>query len=601
MGSPAIHVTAEVSQEASRSAVVGPQIPEGTQATSDDADSAVVVELEKKVAAAQEAADASSKNLEEVSVSLEKTNASLADANFSLLEMNAKLDKQTASLSEANQTIKTLEADKASLQTEVEKTKADMEDDLGPLRERAAAADKLEEELQASENRIETAMVDLRKEQLRAKKLHNVIEDLKGAVRVFARGRPMSKSEIERGNVDAVDYLDPTSVQINFLKGHVTGAKAEGAKKFVFDSVFSPSSTQEEVFEDAESLLDSVVDGFNVCIFAYGQTGSGKTFTMGGDKKNPGLTPRCVMGLAQRVAEAEEQGYRCSIKIYFVELYNEKLNDLLRKKTEKAKSLEVKMDARKQVYIRNAETVKISKGAKQIMDLFEEGNKARHVSSTKMNSQSSRSHSIFGIAIETTHMQSGKKTFGKLSLIDLAGSERAAKTKATKEQQREANSINKSLSALGDVISALTEGKEHIPYRNNKLTQLMQDSIGGSAKTLMFVNFSPADYNAEETIGSLTYAARVKKVTNNAEKATESREVANLKEQLLALQKQLLQGGGDEESSASSSSESEPETVAQPKASLLKKKNQRKALQKRRANSTTATAAAQASDDSDAG
>ena len=261
------------------------------------------------------------------------------------------------------------------------------------------------------------------------------------------------------------------------------------------------------------------------------------------------------------------------------------------------------VDARKQVYVKNAEIATVAEvgGESQLMELFTQGNKMRKVGATKMNAASSRSHSIFSIIIETEDSSNGAQGYGKLSLIDLAGSERLKKTGATKQQQQEANSINKSLSALGDVISALTEGASFVPYRNNKLTQLMQDSIGGSAKTLMFVNFSPADYNAEETIGSLTYAARVKKVTNNAEKATESREVANLKEQLLALQKQLLQGGGDEESSASSSSESEPETVAQPKAALLKKKNQRKALQKRRANSTTATAAAQASDDSDAG
>merc|ERR1712178_545415 len=140
-------------------------------------------------------------------------------------------------------------------------------------------------------------------------------------------------------------------------------------------------------------------------------------------------------------------------------------------------------------------------------------------------------------------MGSGKKSFGKLSLIDLAGSERLKKTGATKQQQQEANSINKSLSALGDVISALTEGASFVPYRNNKLTQLMQDSLGGNAKTLMFVNISPSDYNADETSNSLTYAQRVKLITNDASKNAESKEVNRLKQII----KKLRAGGNVED------------------------------------------------------
>ena len=215
-----------------------------------------------------------------------------------------------------------------------------------------------------------------------------------------------------------------------------------------------------------------------------------------------------------------------------------------------------------QVYVRNAELVDVSDGPERIMDVFKAGNKKRKVGSTKMNAASSRSHSILSIVVESTN-PSGKAFFGKLSLIDLAGSERSKKTGATKEQLKEANSINKSLSALGDVIGALTTGADFVPYRNNKLTQLMQDSLGGNAKTLMFVNFSPADYNTEETIGSLTYATRVKTIVNTVEKSSESKEVAVLKAKILSLQRQLMGGGGgaggggggpaEDESSASDS------------------------------------------------
>lgn len=156
-----------------------------------------------------------------------------------------------------------------------------------------------------------------------------------------------------------------------------------------------------------------------------------------------------------------------------------------------------------------------------------------------MNASSSRSHSIFAIMVETVDSVTKKTITGKMSLVDLAGSERADKTGASADRLKEAMSINKSLSALGDVIAALSEGEKFIPYRNNKLTQLMQDSLGGNAKTLMFVNFSPADYNSDETSNSLVYASRVKKIVNNASKQAESEEVSRLK----AIIKKLQSGG----------------------------------------------------------
>ena len=162
-----------------------------------------------------------------------------------------------------------------------------------------------------------------------------------------------------------------------------------------------------------------------------------------------------------------------------------------------------------------------------------------------MNAESSRSHSVFCVMVESYNSQTKKTTTGKLSLVDLAGSERADKTGASADRLKEAQSINKSLSALGDVISALSEGEKFIPYRNNKLTHLMQDSLGGNAKTLMFVNFSPADYNSDETVSSLSYAARVKKIVNNAAKQQESEEISKLRAQIKRLQAGLAAGTPD--------------------------------------------------------
>ncbi|XP_058230619.1 uncharacterized protein si:dkey-96l17.6 [Hemibagrus wyckioides] len=153
----------------------------------------------------------------------------------------------------------------------------------------------------------------------------------------------------------------------------------------------------------------------------------------------------------------------------------------------------------------------------------------------EMNIESSRSHLIISIMLESRNLANGSMTYGKLNLVDLAGSERAAKTGAKDDQLKEANSINKSLSALGDVISALALEQAHVPYRNNKLTQLMQDSLGGNAKTLMFLNISPSDCNLDETLTSLIYASRVKAITNHAQRNMESKEITQLKEVILRL------------------------------------------------------------------
>ena len=285
-----------------------------------------------------------------------------------------------------------------------------------------------------------------------------------------------------------------------------------------------------------------------MCIFAYGQTGSGKTFTMTGVRDNPelrGITPRAIHALFD---EAAKMAHQCTVTVrtYFLELYNDGLVDLyhvLDNPGSRAAppKLDVKLDAKKMVFVKNA-VVKDAASADELLNLFEAGNAKRHVGATKMNAESSRSHSIFAILVEVYNRTTKKTSVGKLSLVDLAGSERADKTGATDERLKEAQNINKSLSALGDVISALSTGEKFIPYRNNKLTLVMQDSLGGNAKTLMFVNISPADYNADETVTSLTYASRVKLIKNTANKNAESEEVAQLK----AIIKNLKAGGTGE-------------------------------------------------------
>eukprot|EP01029_Cantina_marsupialis_P013375 TRINITY_DN295_c3_g1_i3.p1 TRINITY_DN295_c3_g1~~TRINITY_DN295_c3_g1_i3.p1 ORF type:complete len:1305 (-),score=501.46 TRINITY_DN295_c3_g1_i3:126-4040(-) len=422
-----------------------------------------------------------------------------------------------------------------------------MEEEMTKLQ---AAADKGKEtqiELNTANKRIVELDKLYREQMLLRKKLHNQIEDMKGKIRVFARCRPMSGSEKEKDCKTAVHCLDDCTMRVD--------SATRGAKEFLFDSVFSPTSGQQQVFDDAETLILSAIDGFNVCIFAYGQTGSGKTFTMTGEPGVEGITPRAINHLYGMFGEMGHSN-TFKVKAYMVELYNDVLVDLFaimqrkgKKKKGRApaeKKLDIKVDQKGMVIVRNVTEIDVKNGD-HLFELFNEGNKSRHVGSTKMNAESSRSHSIFSVVIENYNKQTKKTTVGKLSLVDLAGSERVGKTGATAERLEEAKSINKSLSALGDVISALSSGADYIPYNNNKLTKLMRDSLGGNAKTLMFVNVSPADYNCDETLTSLVYASRVKLITNQAKKTEDSAEITKLKSRIKDLRQQLAEAGKDAE------------------------------------------------------
>lgn len=242
--------------------------------------------------------------------------------------------------------------------------------------------------------------------------------------------------------------------------------------------------------------------------------------------------------------------FEISLSCYMVELYLENLKDLLRPRKEDEKPLDIKKNAHGMVVVEGAHEIPIQ-NLEQANKIFEFGLDNRKTASTNMNATSSRSHLVFSIVINSRNKQTGQRTIGKLSLVDLAGSERVSKTGADKERLKEAMAINKSLSALGNVISALGDGKKkHIPYRDNKLTMLMEDSLGGNAKTLMFVNVSPADYNCDETNTSLLYAKRVKNIKNFAVKNTQSKQtdkmnavIMELQTEITRLEKKLEDGG----------------------------------------------------------
>lgn len=360
----------------------------------------------------------------------------------------------------------------------------------------------------------ETLQKALTKETNQRKQLHNYIEDLKGKIRVYVRIRPLSSSERERKSICVLQKEDSHTCVLR-----------DTNKAWEFDQCFfGEKDTQEKVFQDTKELITSCVDGFNVCIFAYGQTGSGKTHTMFGSPQEMGLAPRVANELF-RVLEEREMSYDIHIESSMFELYNDNVRDLLATTTTKSRNNNTSAPKLKIKLAEHSTTglVEVEHSLKQevltsndLIKLFEKGSKTRTTSSTQMNSDSSRSHLITSIYITLKNKRTSRETKSKLTLVDLAGSERISKTGADGIQLKEAQSINKSLSALGDVISALTTNSiSHVPYRNHPLTMLMSDSLGGNAKTLMFVCCSPSDYNEAESVNSLDFGKRCKNVTNN--------------------------------------------------------------------------------------
>ncbi len=312
------------------------------------------------------------------------------------------------------------------------------------------------------------------KEETLRRKLHNQVQELKGNIRVFCRARPALPSD----SADATakinfpdDDADSKEIEIMGLEeksslGNVTTKK----NSFSFDRVFGPSSQNEDIFNEISQLVQSALDGYNVCIFCYGQTGSGKTFTM---SSSDGMIPRAVYQIYDTAKALEEKGWRYKMEGSFIEVYNETLNDLLGKAEEiDKKKHEIKHDLQKgKTAITNIETVELDSPGK-VETILSRASSNRSVAATQANERSSRSHSVFILKLIGENTVTGEKSEGTLNLVDLAGSERLGHSQATGERLKETQNINKSLSCLGDVIGALGQGRDgtHVPYRNSKVS-----------------------------------------------------------------------------------------------------------------------------------
>lgn len=398
--------------------------------------------------------------------------------------------------------------------------------------------------------------------------------DTSDNVKVVVRCRPLNSNE------KAAQY--ETAVAVDEVRGQISVKKSSGSqeppKTFTFDTVFGPASKQVDVYNlTARPIVDSVLQGYNGTIFAYGQTGTGKTFTMEGVRSVPelrGIIPNSFAQIFGHIAKAEGES-RFLVRVSYLEIYNEEVRDLLGK--DQRATLEVKERPDIGVYVKDLSMFVVN-NADDMDKVMTLGNKNRSVGATNMNEHSSRSHAIFSITAECSEKGiDGQQhvRVGKLHLVDLAGSERQAKTGSTGQRLKEATKINLSLSTLGNVISALVDGKStHIPYRNSKLTRLLQDSLGGNSKTMMCANIGPANYNYDETISTLRYANRAKNIKNRAVINEDPKDalLRQFQEEIEALRKKLQEEGGGSASGSESGSEEE----VGPHGKVRRKKGKRK-------------------------
>eukprot|EP01028_Stygiella_incarcerata_P008134 TRINITY_DN3467_c0_g2_i1.p1 TRINITY_DN3467_c0_g2~~TRINITY_DN3467_c0_g2_i1.p1 ORF type:complete len:978 (-),score=326.85 TRINITY_DN3467_c0_g2_i1:18-2951(-) len=368
----------------------------------------------------------------------------------------------------------------------------------------AAVAD-LRTAISTLSKRPKDLLVRYQRELAERRRLFNIVQELRGNIRVMCRIRPFLDEEESDEVVRVVDEYSLT----------VSDKVRKKTHEFEYDHIFGSDSTHDDIFDQVRDLATSVLDGYNASIFAYGQTGSGKTYTM-----EP-LYRDCLRELFH-VMEGRDN-FEFSLGVSVLEIYNENVFDLLGSKPRERK-LDIKIAGPEGVRVPEL-TIAECTSFDAILGVLERGHKNRAVGKTNMNEYSSRSHLVLSVVVVGAEKETGKQWKGKLHLVDLAGSERVKRSEATGDRLVEAQNINRSLSALGDVISALTSTSKrggdvtaHIPYRNSKLTTLLQDSLGGDAKTLMFVMVSPGSANFGESIASLNFALRVRNVENDPRK-----------------------------------------------------------------------------------
>uniref|UniRef100_A0A8C3ASG9 Kinesin-like protein n=1 Tax=Cyclopterus lumpus TaxID=8103 RepID=A0A8C3ASG9_CYCLU len=357
--------------------------------------------------------------------------------------------------------------------------------------------------------------------------LSGLKRDEKGRnIQVVVRCRPFNT--MERKSSYGVMDCDPNRKEVIVKTGGMNDKAAR--KTYTFDMVFGPAAKQIDVYKSVVyPILDEVIMGYNCTVFAYGQTGTGKTFTMEGERspngeftweEDPlaGIIPRTLHQIFEKLSE---NGTEFSVKVSLLEIYNEELFDLLSPSDDVTERLQLFDDPRNKrgVVVKGLEEITVH-NKDEVYQILERGSAKRRTASTLMNAYSSRSHSVFSVTIHMKEItMDGEELvkIGKLNLVDLAGSENIGRSGAVDKRAREAGNINQSLLTLGRVITALVEKRPHVPYRESKLTRILQDSLGGRTKTSIIATVSPSSSNMEETLSTLEYASRAKNIMNKPE------------------------------------------------------------------------------------
>lgn len=327
-------------------------------------------------------------------------------------------------------------------------------------------------------------------------------------IKVVARFRPQNKIELASGGEPIVNFQSEDTCEL-------TSKEASG--HFTFDRVFDMESRQSDVFEfSIKSTVEDILHGYNGTVFAYGQTGAGKSYTMMGsdidDDQGKGIIPRIVEQIFASIMSSSNN-IEYTVRVSYMEIYMERIRDLLQPQND---NLPIHEEKARGVYVKGMMEIYVT-SVREVYDVMKQGGLARAVAATNMNQESSRSHSIFVVTITQKNIETGSAKSGQLFLVDLAGSEKVGKTGASGQTLEEAKKINKSLSALGNVINSLTDGKsQHIPYRDSKLTRILQESLGGNSRTTLIINCSPSSYNDSETLSTLRFGVRAKAIKNKA-------------------------------------------------------------------------------------
>jgi len=438
-----------------------------------------------------------------------------------LEEQEGQYESKEEELAEARESCVGLNGEIESLKVSMQQEKSvAMDEAAREVNQFVAEIDVLKDKIRAEEAKglksgqdsarvVAELEAQLREGQTERRRMHNLIQELRGNVRVFARIRPFLPGDGVGDDAEpCIVPASETSLKI------MMDEKGTQEHSFSFDRVFPPSAGQEQVFTEVSEFVQSALDGYNVCLFSYGQTGSGKTHTMQGSGVGQmrGIIPRAIEQVGEYKEHLIQDGWQYNMQVSFLEIYNETIRDLLREDEVSELKHEVKVSPEGRRFVSDINMVTLEPTDSDAVEaVMRKAAKHRSVGHTDMNAVSSRSHSVFTLHLTALHPENRQTLRGTLNLVDLAGSERLDRSKVTGDRAKEAMAINKSLSSLTDVFVSIGKKAAHIPFRNSKLTYLLQPSLSGDGKTLMLSNLSPTELSAQESLCSLRFASQVNK------------------------------------------------------------------------------------------